>query len=156
MSSEIKPYGTLQANTHITSDRWFEYGVHAYPNHTDYSGAVWHGTYLAWMEEARVDYLRQMGVSFADLVELGCDLPVVDLTIRYHRALRMGESAIVRARMQDMSGVRMTWDYEIQSLDRQETYVSAQVVLVPVDRDKGKIMRRLPANIQEALMKLAQ
>jgi acyl-CoA thioester hydrolase len=58
--------------------------------------------------------------------------------------------------MRDMAGVRMTWDYKIQSLDRQEIYVSAQVVLVPVDRDKGKIMRRLPANIQEALMKLVQ
>jgi acyl-CoA thioester hydrolase len=154
MSSQIKPYGALQQNTTITSDRWFEYPIHVYPHHTDYGGVVWHGAYLTWMEEARVAYLQQLGVSFADLVALGCDLPVVDLNIRYHRALQMGQSAVVRTRMRDMSGVRMVWDYTIQSVDGQAIHLSAQVVLVPVDREKGKIMRRLPANIKEALMKL--
>ena len=34
---------------------WFEYPVKAQPHHTDYAGIVWHGTYLTWMEEARVE-----------------------------------------------------------------------------------------------------
>jgi acyl-CoA thioester hydrolase len=28
------------------------------PHHTDYAGIVWHGTYIAWMEEARVEYFK--------------------------------------------------------------------------------------------------
>jgi len=34
-------------------------------------------------------------------------------------------------------------------------YVTAQVTLVELDREKGKIMRQLPPTVQEALAKLA-
>lgn len=33
------------------------------------------------MEEARVECLNSIGMNFAELVALGCDLPVVDLSI---------------------------------------------------------------------------
>ena len=80
------------------------------PYHTDYAGVVWHGTYVTWMETARVECLRSMGIDFAELVKLGCDLPVVELSIRYHRAIRLGETALVKTRMDEMTGVRMYWD----------------------------------------------
>ena len=136
------------------ADRWFEYPVQVYPNHTDYAGVVWHGAYIAWLEEARVDYLRSIGIEFADLVALGCDLPVVDLSIRYHRPLRMGMQALVKVRLSSQIGVRIIWDYQIQSIDGMELYVTAQVTLVTVDRDKGKIMRQLPPAVQDALTRL--
>ena len=102
----------------------FEYPIVVHPHHTDYAGIVWHGTYLTWMEEARVECLRSIGIDFADLVALGCDLPVVDLSIRYRRALRMGESAVVKTRTVDMTGVRIVWEYAIQSPDAQIVYLT--------------------------------
>jgi acyl-CoA thioester hydrolase len=130
---------------------WFEYPIKVHPHHTDYAGIVWHGTYLTWMEETRVEALRSLGIDYADLVALGCELPVVDLSIRYHVGLKMGAEAIVRARMMDMNGVRINWEYEIQSLDRTVTHVTATVTLVAVDREKGKILRQLPAVVKDAL-----
>jgi acyl-CoA thioester hydrolase len=135
---------------------WFEYPIVVHPHHTDYGGIVWHGTYLTWMEEARVECLRSIGIDFADLVALGCDLPVVDLSIRYRRALRMGESAIVKTRTIDMEGVRIVWEYEIQSEDREIVYLTGMVTLVAVDREKGKIMRQLPNTVKDALVKLRE
>ncbi len=138
------------------SANWFEYPIIVHPHHTDYAGIVWHGTYLTWMEEARVQCLKSIGIDFADLVSLGCDLPVVDLSIRYRRALKMGESAIVKTRTIDMTGVRIVWEYEIQSVDREITYLTAMVTLVAVDREKGKIMRQLPATVKDALVKMRE
>jgi acyl-CoA thioester hydrolase len=149
------PTGALQQVTPESSNDWFEYPVHAFPHHTDYGGIVWHGTYVAWMEETRVEYLRSLGVSFADLVALGCDLPVVELSMRYHRSLRMGESAIIKARMNQMDGVRIIWDYRIEQPETQELYVTAQVTLVAVDREKGRIMRQLPSAIKDVFMRLS-
>ena len=130
---------------------WFEYPVRAHPHHTDYAGIVWHGTYIAWMEETRVEYLRLAGIEFADLVALGCDLPVVELSVRYHQSMAMGTSAVVKAYMEPPSGVRLNWDYQIRSPDGKILYLSARVTLVAVDRQKGKIMRRLPAPLAEVL-----
>ncbi len=133
---------------------WFEYPIVVHPHHTDYAGIVWHGTYLTWMEEARVECLRSIGINFADLVAMGCDLPVVDLSIRYRHALRMGESAIVKTRTVDMTGVRIVWEYAIQSPGAEIVYLTGVVTLVAVDLDKGKIMRQLPEAVKSALVKL--
>ena len=139
----------LQAKT----QSWFEYPVKAQPHHTDYGGIVWHGTYLTWMEEARVEYLRSIGIEFADLVAMGCDLPVVELSLRYHQPIRLGVSALVKARLVESKGVRINWDYEIQSYDRQEIFLTGKVVLVAIDSEKGKIMRQLPPQVEAALVR---
>ncbi|MFW6358969.1 MAG: acyl-CoA thioesterase [Chroococcales cyanobacterium] len=150
-TTAIQEDSALRAKT----ERWYEYPIKAYPHSTDYAGVVWHGTYLQWMEEARVEYLDSIGISYAELVALGCDLPVVDLSIRYHRPIRMGMTAIVKTRMKEFSGVKILWDYQIQSPTREEVYVTAQVTLVAVDREKGKIMRQIPPAVKDALVKLS-
>ncbi len=137
----------------MSSDGWFQYPVKAQPHHTDYGGVVWHGAYLTWMESARVECLRSLGIEFADLVAIGCDLPVFDLSVRYHRPVKMGMSVVVKTRMQNISGIRLVWDYQITSLDGEELYLTGLVTLVPVDREKGKIMRQLPANLKNSLSK---
>ncbi|MFB8795407.1 MAG: thioesterase family protein [Microcoleus sp.] len=152
---ELPPAGTIQSLSGIDSEGWFEYLVRVYPHHTDYSGAVWHGTYLAWMEEARVESLRSLGIEYADWVAQGLELPVVELSLRYHRAVQMGQAVAVRTRMTAGDGVRLVWDYEIRSADGEELYVTALVTLVGVDREKGKIIRQLPLVLKEALAKLS-
>lgn len=155
MSESLQPPTTGAIELPATPlENWFEYPVRAQPHHTDYSGIVWHGSYVSWMEEARVECLRSIGIEFADLVALGCDLPVVELSVRYHRPVQMGMAAIVKTRMTTMEGVRIKWDYQIQSPDAQELYVTAQVTLVAIDREKGRIMRQLPAVVKDALARL--
>jgi acyl-CoA thioester hydrolase len=155
LRAELQPTSEIENLSYrATSTGWFEYPIVVHPHHTDYGGVVWHGTYLTWMEEARVECLRSIGIDFADLVAMGCDLPVVDLALRYRRALRMGESAIVKTRTIDMAGVRMVWEYEIQSENREIVYLTGTVTLVAVDREKGKIMRQLPNSVKDALVKM--
>jgi acyl-CoA thioester hydrolase len=153
--AQIPPDSTIEKLSYqAMSANWFEYPIVVHPHHTDYGGIVWHGTYLTWMEEARVACLKSIGIDFADLVAMGCDLPVVDLSVRYRRALRMGEAAIVKTRTVDMEGVRIIWEYEIQSIDRSIIYLTGMVTLVAVDREKGKIMRQLPVTVKDALVKM--
>ena len=155
-SAQLPPTSEIQSySLTATSENWFEYPVRAQPHHTDYAGIVWHGTYVAWMEEARVECLRSIGIEFADLVALGCDLPVVELSLRYHRQIRMGMAAVVKTRMVDIEGVRINWDYQIQALDGQELYLTGRVTLVAIDSEKGRILRQLPSAVKEALVKLS-
>jgi acyl-CoA thioester hydrolase len=131
---------------------WFDYSIRVQPHHTDYAGVVWHGTYITWLEEARVEALRSTGIDYAELVALGCELPVVELALRYRVSLKMGMVAVVKAKMRPLSGVRVHWDYEIWS--EQQLCVTAQVTLVPLDR-QGKILRQLPPVLKTALGQLA-
>jgi acyl-CoA thioester hydrolase len=152
---QLSPTSAIDTRTLRAFENWFEYLIRAQPHHTDYTGVVWHGSYIAWLEEARIECLRSIGIEFADLVALGCDLPVVDLSLRYHRAIRLGMTAVVKTRMSEVTGVRINWDYTIESPDRQELYVTAKVTLVAVDRERGKIMRQLPTTVQDAFARLS-
>ncbi|NJO41394.1 MAG: acyl-CoA thioesterase [Cyanobacteria bacterium CRU_2_1] len=155
MQPQLEATDAIQNLFQQPVENWFAYPVRSQPHHTDYSGIVWHGSYVAWMEEARIECLRSLGVEYADLVALGCELPVVDLSIRYHRSVRMGMAVIVKTCMTGMEGVRINWAYQIQSPDEQELYVTANVTLVAVDREKGKILRQLPSPVKDVLLKLS-
>ncbi|MDZ8184546.1 MAG: thioesterase family protein [Nostoc sp. ChiSLP02] len=152
---QLPPTSALSNTLNREFENWFEYPVRVQPHHTDYAGIAWHGSYLTWMEEARVECLRSIGIEFADLVALGCDLPVVELSVRYHRSIQLGVAAIVKTRMAEVTGVRINWDYAIVSSDGQELYVTAKVTLVALDRERGKIMRQLPPSVKDALAKVS-
>ncbi|MDJ1181893.1 acyl-CoA thioesterase [Roseofilum casamattae] len=133
---------------------WHDYAITVYPHHTDYAGVVWHGTYIQWMEQARVEYFNAIGIDFTQLVKLGCDLAVVDLSARYHRPLRLGMDAKVKTRLAEIKGVRQIVECQICSLDEDCLYLSSRVILVPVDRSQGKILRKLPKMMAEGLSRV--
>jgi len=134
-----------------TNNGWFNYPVRVYPHHTDYSGVVWHGMYLTWMEEARVECLRTVGMSFEELVSAGVDLPVAEMSLRYHRSARMGDDVLVMTKLVP-DKVRLNWEYQIRT--ETDLCVTATVTLVPVDFEKRKLLRSLPSSLEGAIAKL--
>ena len=143
----------------IPTDRWFSYPIRVQPHHTDYGGIVWHGTYITWLESARVEAFATVGLKFVDLVAIGVDLPVVDLSLKYHRSLCLGDDAVVRSRPLPRKGVRLTWDYRIESLPDaadSQCYVTGQVTLVALDSKTGKVLRHYPPSLADAVQTLGQ
>jgi acyl-CoA thioester hydrolase len=135
------------------NERWFDYPIKVFPHHTDYGGVVWHGTYMTWLEEARIECLASVGASFADFVSIGCNVIVVNVELAYKQPLRMGVEAIVRTRV-TTEGIKLVWEYKIQSPDSEVTYLTGVIKLVPIDIQKERVMRKLPPTVQEALNKL--
>ena len=135
------------------SEKWYELTVKVQPHHTDYGGIVWHGNYLQWLETARIECLASLGINFVDLVKLGCDLPVVDLSLRYHRPLRLGQTALVKTQMQEIRTVRLEWLERVECIETNKLCVSGKVTLVAIDQAKGKILRQLPPEFEAALVR---
>lgn len=135
---------------------WFNYPIQVYPHHTDYAGIVWHGSYITWMEEARVEYLKSAGVSFDQLVAAGVDLPVVNLSVQYHQSAKMGEQLLILAKFSKSEKLRLVFDYQIKVVDKinpngDRLCVSASVSLVAVDAQKRRILRTLPPSLEQAI-----
>ena len=140
------------------SNSWFEYSIRVQPHHTDYGGVVWHGTYITWLESARVECLRAAGVPFEKLVELGYDLPVIRIDIRYRQPLTLGAKAVVRTRLAPMQGVRLNWIYEIETAgigsEPPQIHLTGQVTLVTVNVESRKIVRRLPSEVKAIIQQV--
>jgi len=69
------------------------------PQHTDYAGVMWHGAYVQWLEEARVEALQAAGLGYAAMTAMGVDMPVVSLHLDYRQPLRHGDEVCVESPM---------------------------------------------------------
>jgi acyl-CoA thioester hydrolase len=137
--------------TESKSPLYFDYSLRVQPHHTDYAGVVWHGSYVRWMEEARIDALQRVGIDYADLVAMGCDLPVIELSLNYRKALRMGDMALVQSRMLQLDKVRWIWSQNITLQSAPKTLcVEGRVVLVALDTQNRRVMRSLPPLLRSA------
>ena len=121
------------------------------PQHTDHAGVMWHGAYLDWLEEARIDSLFQVGISYADLSLEGYEMPVVDLRIKYLRALKHGENVVLKSRLLPRKGVKSQWQ-TLFLKENGEWAAEALVVLVLVERVKSdvRVLRKTPDHIAKA------
>lgn len=77
-----------------------------------------------------------LDINYADFVNLGYDLPVIKLSIRYHHPIKLGTKAIVKTSM-EITGVRTNCYDTIVSSNGKQLFASAKVTLVSVDRKKG-------------------
>jgi acyl-CoA thioester hydrolase len=155
---DIQVINMLETKSLDTEEKsnWFEYPIEAFPHHTDYGAMVWHGAYLPWLEEARVKCLSSVGFAFADFVNAGVDMPVVEIkSLKYKQPLRMGQKAVIKTRA-TFEKPRIWWEYVIESESKGiiSQHLTCFLALAAIDRDTGRIMRKLPPSIEAALEKL--
>lgn len=78
---------------------------------TDAMGVVHHGAYTVWLEEARVEWLRACGHTFAALRSDGTELPVVEIHVAYLRPVRFDEEVDVHLRVASARGATFEIGY---------------------------------------------
>lgn len=89
--------------------------VHYYE--TDQMAIVHHSNYIRWFEEARLDYLAQLGISYADMEADGTLIPVVDVSCSYGQSVRYGDTVEITAKVTGFTGVRLQFAYEVRFAD---------------------------------------
>ena len=61
---------------------------------TDGMGIVYHGNYIHWMEEARTDFMEQLGCGYETLVDAGIDIALTDVSCHYRSMTRFGTAEL--------------------------------------------------------------
>ena len=123
-----------------------------YYEDTDFSGFVYHARYLHFMERARTDYLRCLGVEQSSLhkVEDGEGLMFVvhRMEIDFKSPARMDDILTVLTETEKAGGAKMVLNQRIM---RDETLLIAAKVIIAVVSDKGR-PRRLPEDLAKAFL----
>ena len=108
--------------------------IKIYYHHTDCGGVVYYSNYLNFMEEARTEFLAQRGVLVKDLIQEGILFVVSHQEIDYKLPAFYGDVVEIEARIINISGVRIEFDYEIKNQNSQ-TIAEAKTILVCVDKN---------------------
>src|SRR4051812_34181777 len=96
--------------------REYTYEVRVRYSETDQMGVVYHGNYAQYFEMGRVEWLRNLGISYKWMEENGIMLPVVALNINYKKPARYDDLLTVKTILKNQTTVKIEFDYEIHNV----------------------------------------
>ena len=80
---------------------------------TDMMGIAHHANYIRWMEEARIDFMDQIGFPYARMEAEGIVSPVRALSCQYRRPCTFGDAVRIDVKVASFNGVILTLGYDI-------------------------------------------
>ena len=107
---------------------------------TDMMGIVHHANYIRWMEEARVDFMEQLGFPYAAMEKSGVVSPVKSLACDYRRPCAFGDVIRITVNVAEFNGVVLTIRYQMQQGKSGETVCEARSEHVFLNKE-GRFVR---------------
>lgn len=101
----------------------------------DMQGIVNNAVYQNYLEHARHEYLKSVGIDFADYTQNGIHLVVVRAEIDYRQPLKSGDLFSVGVRMERESRVKFAFVQEIQRQSDGQRAVQAKIIGTAIDRN---------------------
>ncbi len=127
MTSTLHPGGRFVGREH-------RFPVHIYFEDTDFSGLVYHANYLRYMERARSDMLKCVGIDQRAVFESGEGVYAVsELTIKYKRPARFDDTLHVVSTVEQLGAATVVIHQRVMLGD--ETLTDARVVAAFLSRE---------------------
>lgn len=115
---------------------------------TDRMAVAHHGSYVAWFEEARTEWMRARGKTYRQLEDEGNLLQVVEFVCRYHKPVDYDEVIAIAVRVAEAGRAALTLEYECRRQSDGAVCATGSTRLACVGRD-GRL-RRLPPELAAA------
>jgi acyl-CoA thioester hydrolase len=87
---------------------------------TDQMGIIHHSNYIRWFEEARVDFMEQMGYGYDQATLKGIEFALTGLSCEYKSMVRFGETVTIKAYITELTNARMHVSYEVRDVKTDE------------------------------------
>ena len=93
----------------------YEHKVQYYE--TDKMGIVHHSNYIRWMEEARIDFLDQIGWTYKVMEDNGIISPVTAVESKYKCHTVFGDVITIEVGIEEFKGIRLKLFYVMRKGD---------------------------------------
>ncbi|MBO4489097.1 MAG: acyl-CoA thioesterase [Bacteroidales bacterium] len=93
---------------------------------TDKMGVTHHSNYIRWMEEARVDFLEQIGFGYRKLEEDGIISPVIAVECEYKAPTRFDDHVEIAVEVEEFRGVRLAIRYTMRKMPEGELVMTGR------------------------------
>lgn len=127
----------------------FTLPIRVYIEDTDAGGIVFYANYLKYMERARTEFIRQLGVELRAGLQQNISYVVHSLDVKYHKPAKLDDLLSVSVEVLKVANTYITFNQKVYS-ESGVLMVSAQVKVACVSFDEGK-PRRLSEQLKNAL-----
>lgn len=84
---------------------------------TDQMGIIHHSNYIRWFESARIWYMNEIGVDYAEMEKAGIVSPVLEVNCVYKSMVHFGDIVEIIPKVEKYNGVKLELSYRI--LDKE-------------------------------------
>ena len=118
---------------------------------TDPMKYVYYGNYAEYLEVARVELFRTLGISYDEIEKRGIWLPVSEYKIKYLKPAFYDEILEIHTYVKKVPGVKIEFEYEIYN-DSKQKITEASTTLFFLDATTNKVSR-CPNFLMELIQK---
>lgn len=118
---------------------------------TDPMKYVYYGNYAEYLEVARVELFRELGIPYDEIENQGIWLPVSEFSIKYLKPGLYDEILEIHTYIKKLPGVRIEFEYEIYNSSK-EKITEAKTILFFLDAKKNKVVK-CPDFLMDILVK---
>lgn len=109
----------------------YQFPVRVYYEDTDFSGHVYHGSYVRFFERGRTEWLRDKGLHHSELAREGLSFAVRNMEISFEGAAHIDDELVVGTEITAMSGARLTLAQVI--MHGEDVLTRAEVIIVVIN-----------------------
>ena len=80
---------------------------------TDQMGIVHHSNYIRWFESARMDLMKQLGISYKRMEEAGIISPVLGVSCEYKSMVHFDDEVLIEAKVSSYNGIKLSLNYTV-------------------------------------------
>lgn len=103
----------LQIYTQEEPFRIKPYEHHAKYYETDQMGIIHHSNYVRWMEEARMDLMEQIGLSYKGMEDMEIISPVLSISCEYKSMVHFDDTVVIETKLLEYNGIKMKVEYRM-------------------------------------------
>ena len=123
----------------------------------DSQGVVNNANYLHYLEHARHNFLKSIGVNVVELHNQGFTLVVMRYEIDYKASLYGGDEFSVATRAEQISPLKLCFTHQIQRLSDQKVILCAKAIGTCIDQQANRpglpdLLRRTLSSLEASLI----
>lgn len=111
---------------------------------TDQMGYVYYGNYAMYYEVARVESLRQLGLTYREIEEMGVLMPVIENKSRFIAPARYDDLLRIVTTLREKPGVKIKFEYDIYNSENTLIH-KGETTLVFINKATNRPCRQPPA-----------
>ena len=127
----------------------------AHYHETDQMGVIHHSNYLKWLEEARIYFLDECGLSYRKMEEIGIISPVYEISLQYKYPVKFDETVKIYLELTKYTGVRFEFNYKIINPEGKVSVLAKSTHCLIKDNKVISVKKELP-ELHEKFMKLIE
>lgn len=134
---------------------WKPYCHNAKYYETDQMAIVHHSNYIRWFEEARIDWLEQVGIPYDAMEERGIIIPVIGVSAEYKSMTRFKETVRIELSLESYNSVRFSVAYRVYNNQTNQLRCTGTSQHCFINRDYQPIVLKKVAPDYDAIFRAA-